>query len=34
LRTVVEIVAEVVAGGRGSKRRRTKREGLQRGERN
>jgi len=33
VRTVAEAVAEVVAGGRGSKRRR-KREGLQRGERN
>jgi len=32
-RTVAEAVAEMAAGGRGSKRRR-KREGLQRGERN
>jgi len=31
---VAEAVAEMVAGGRGSKRRRRKREGLQRGERN
>jgi hypothetical protein len=34
LRTVAETVAKVVAGGKGSKRRRRKREGLQRGERN
>jgi len=34
VRTVAEAVAEMVAGGRGSKRRRRKREGLQRGERN
>jgi hypothetical protein len=33
VRTVAEAVAEMVAGGRGSKRRRRKREGLKRGER-
>jgi len=34
VRTVSEAVAEMVSHGRGSKRRRRKREGLQRGERN
>jgi len=34
VRTVAKAVAEMVVGARGSKRRRRKRKGLQRGERN